>query len=525
MAGAVLISAAEGGRDYPGKLTSFVLLTCLVTASGGLIFGYDIGISGGVTSMDSFLEKFFPSVYRKESAAAAAARATSQYCKFDNQLLTAFTSSLYLAALVASLFASTVTRGCGRKFSMLLGGVTFLSGAVINGAARDVAMLIVGRILLGVGVGFVTQSGPVYLSEMAPAQYRGMLNIGFQLMITVGILAANLVNYGAAKIKGGWGWRISLAGAAVPAAIITVGSIFLPDTPNSLVDRGKPDQARDLLRKLRGTDAVDLEFGDLVAASSQSRQVKHPWKSIVARRYRPQLTMALLIPAFTQLTGINVVMFYAPVLFKTIGFGDNNALMSAVITGLVNVLATFVSIYYADRAGRRKLYLEGGIQMFICQMLVGTLIWKEFGVSGEGSFDKGTAAVVVLLVCVFVAGFAWSWGPMACLVPTEIFPLEIRSAGLSISVSVSMLWTFAIAQVFLALLCRLKFGLFYFFAGWVAVMSAFVYWFLPETKNVPLEEMARVWRTHWYWRRFVSDDGLTGSGGDVELEKDKSGYT
>lgn len=149
------------------------------------------------------------------------------------------------------------------------------------------------------------------------------------------------------------------------------------------------------------------------------------------------------------------------------------------------------------------------------------MIWKEFGVSGEGSFDKGTAAVVVLLICLYVAGFAWSWGPMACLVPSEIFPLEIRSAGLSIAVSVSMLFTFAIAQVFLALLCRLKFGLFYFFAGWVAVMTAFVYWFLPETKNVPLEEMARVWRAHWFWGRFVSDDAVSGSGGgDVELEKD-----
>lgn len=213
------------------------------------------------------------------------------------------------------------------------------------------------------------QSVPVYLSEMAPARYRGTLNIGFQMMVTIGIFVANFVNYAASKIEGGWGWRVSLGGAGVPALIITLGSLFLPDTPNSLIDRGRDEEARHILRKVRGTDDIDAEFHDLVAASRESRAAQHPWANIVQRKYRPQLTMAILIPFFQQLTGINVIMFYAPVLFKTIGFGDNASLVSAVITGLVNVLATVVSIYYVDRAGRRKLFLEGGTQMFICQVI------------------------------------------------------------------------------------------------------------------------------------------------------------
>jgi len=246
---------ARSVKRYPGKMTLFVFFACLVASSGGLIFGYDIGISGGVTSMDPFLEKFFPSVYRKMKANAD----TNQYCKFDSQLLTTFTSSLYLAALVSSFFASTVTRVLGREWSMFGGGFTFLLGASINAGARDVAMLIIGRILLGIGVGFGNQSVPVYLSEMAPARMRGMLNIGFQLMVTIGILAANLINYGTDKIKAGWGWRVSLGLAAVPALIITIGSIFLPDTPNSLIDRGKSDQARTMLRRIRGTEDIDEE--------------------------------------------------------------------------------------------------------------------------------------------------------------------------------------------------------------------------------------------------------------------------
>lgn len=214
------------------------------------------------------------------------------------------------------------------------------------------------------------QSVPVYLSEMAPARLRGMLNIGFQLMINIGILAANLINYASSKIKGGWGWRVSLALAAVPAAIITVGSLLLPDTPNSLIERGHDERAMRMLRKIRGTDDIDEEYSDLVAASEDSKAVKHPWANILKRKYRPQLTMAIMIPLFQQLTGINVIMFYAPVLFKTLGFGSDASLMSGVITGLVNLVCIFVSIFTADSLGRRKLFIQGGCQMLACQVCI-----------------------------------------------------------------------------------------------------------------------------------------------------------
>lgn len=211
---------------------------------------------------------------------------------------------------------------------------------------------------------------PLYLSETAPYKYRGALNIGFQMSITIGILAANLLNYFFAKIEGGGGWRLSLGGAAVPALIFIVGSLCLPDTPNSLIERGPSNhkKAREQLKKIRGVDSVDEEFDDLVAASEASREVGNPWGKLLQRKYRPHLTFSVLIPFFQQLTGMNVIMFYAPVLFKTLGFGDNAALMSAVITGLVNCIATLVSIVTVDRLGRRFLFLEGGTQMFLCQV-------------------------------------------------------------------------------------------------------------------------------------------------------------
>ncbi|KAK4252734.1 hypothetical protein QN277_014346 [Acacia crassicarpa] len=492
-----------GGREYPGNLTVFVTITCIVAAMGGLIFGYDIGISGGVTSMDPFLLKFFPSVYRKKHHD----QTTNKYCQYDSQVLTMFTSSLYLAALLSSLVASTVTRKFGRKLSMLFGGVVFFAGALINGLAQAVWMLILGRILLGVGIGFANQSVPLYLSEMAPYKYRGALNIGFQLSITIGILIANVLNYFFAKIKGGWGWRLSLGGAMVPALIITVGSLLLPDTPNSMIERGDQEGARKKLQKVRGLEDVEEEFRDLVAASEASKKVEHPWRKLLQRRYRPQLTMAILIPFFQQFTGINVIMFYAPVLFNSIGFKDDAALMSAVITGLVNVIATLVSIYGVDKWGRRALFLEGGAQMLICQAVVAACIGAKFGLDGNpGELPKWYAVVVVLFICIYVAGFAWSWGPLGWLVPSEIFPLEIRSAAQSVNVSFNMLWTFFVAQVFLTMLCHMKFGLFIFFAFFVLVMSIFIYHFLPETKGIPIEEMGQVWKTHWFWAKYVAAD-------------------
>ncbi|KAF8029672.1 hypothetical protein BT93_E2179 [Corymbia citriodora subsp. variegata] len=506
-----IVSSSD--KAYPGELTSYVLVTCMVGAMGGLIFGYDIGISGGVTAMPSFLKRFFPSVYEKQQGE----KVTNQYCQYDHVTLTLFTSSLYLAALLSSLVASTVTRKWGRKPSMFLGGVLFCAGALLNGFAQAVWMLIAGRILLGFGIGFANQSVPLFLSEMAPYKYRGALNIGFQLSITVGILVANVLNYFFSKIKGGWGWRLSLGGAMVPALIVTIGSLVLPDTPNSMIERGDHEKAKKELKRIRGIENVDEEFDDLLAASEASKQVEHPWVNLLQRKYRPHLTMAISIPFFQQLTGINVIMFYAPVLFSTLGFGNDASLMSAVITGLVNVGATWVSIIAVDRAGRRFLFLEGGTQMLICQIIVASAIGAKFGVDGNpGQLPKWYAGTVVAFICTYVAGFAWSWGPLGWLVPSEIFPLEIRSAAQSINVSVNMFFTFIIAQIFLTMLCHMKFGLFLFFAFFVLIMSIFIYFMLPETKGIPIEEMAMVWRKHWYWSRYVGNDNDVPRGG-IEL--------
>ncbi|PHT63210.1 Sugar transport protein 1, partial [Capsicum annuum] len=322
------------------------------------------------------------------------------------QLLTLFTSSLYLAALVTSIGASFVSKKHGRKLTMFLGGLFFLIGAVLNAAAVHISMLILGRFFLGLGVGFANQSVPIYLSEIAPYKYRGTFNVLFQLAITLGILTVNIVNFLTNKIPGGWGWRVSLGGAAYPS---------------SLIDRGNTEEAEQLLKKIRGIDNVKAEFKDLVEATEASKKVKGPWKNLVTvQKYRPQLILSALIPTFQQLTGINVVMFYAPVLFKTLGFKANASLMSAVITGAVNVGATFISVYCTDSTMRHRLNEHASL------------------VRGGTSFLE------------------------------DVVLYEVRVVHL--------------------------------------LRGTLSYFYVPETKNIPIEEMSQVWREHWYWKKFVDDD-------------------
>ncbi|RZB91368.1 Sugar transport protein 7, partial [Glycine soja] len=191
----------------------------------------DVG-TGGVTSMDDFLIEFFPSIYRQKKHAHE-----NNYCKYDNQGLAAFTSSLYIVGLVASLMASPVTRKYGRRASIIGGGISFLIGSALNASAINLIMLILGQVMLGVGIGFGNQAIPLYLSKMAPTHLRGGLNMMFQVATTFGIFTANMINFGTQKIKP-WCWRLSLGLAAVPVLLMTMGGIFLPNTPNSLIERG-----------------------------------------------------------------------------------------------------------------------------------------------------------------------------------------------------------------------------------------------------------------------------------------------
>ncbi|XVE71586.1 hypothetical protein DITRI_Ditri10aG0163400 [Diplodiscus trichospermus] len=180
----------------------------------------------------------------------------------------------------------------GRRTSIICGRLSFLAGETLNTAAIIMAMLLLGRIMLGVGIGFGNQPVPLYLSEMAPTHLRGALNMLFQVATTLGIFTANMFNYGTQK-HDPWGWRLSLGLAAVPAILMTMGGYLLPETPNSLIERGSKEKGRKVLVRIRGTDQVDAEFQDMVDASELANAIKHPFRSILKKKNRPQLVMAI----------------------------------------------------------------------------------------------------------------------------------------------------------------------------------------------------------------------------------------
>ncbi|CAJ1974113.1 unnamed protein product [Sphenostylis stenocarpa] len=488
-------------NGFDGKLTFSVIITCIVAASSGLLFGYDIGISGGVTTMVPFLQKFFPDILRK-----AAGADVNIYCVYDSQVLTLFTSSLYLAGLISSLAASRVTMTLGRRNTILLGGVIFFMGGALNGGAENIAMLILGRILLGFGVGFTNQAAPLYLSEIAPPKWRGAFNTGFQFFLSFGVVVAGCINFGTAKHT--WGWRVSLVIAVVPAAVMTIGALLITDTPSSLVERGKIDEARRALRKARGSSIdVEPELEELIRWSEIAKSVEQePLKTIFERQYRPHLVMAFAIPFFQQLTGINIVAFYSPNLFQSVGLGHDAALLSAIILGIVALASLLVSTAIVDRFGRRFLFITGGICMFLCQIAVSTLLAVSTGVHGTKQISKSNAVLVLVLLCFYSAGFGWSWGPLTWLIPSEIFPLRIRTTGQSIAVGMQFITIFILSQTFLTMLCHFKFGAFLFYGGWIVVMTIFIIFFLPETKGIPLESMYTIWGKHWFWSRFVKEE-------------------
>jgi len=383
------------------------------------------------------------------------------------------------------------------------------------------------------------QAAPLYLSEIAPPKWRGAFNAGFNFFVGIGVVAAGCINFGTAKHT--WGWRVSLGLAVVPAAVMTMGALLITDTPSSLVERGKIDQARRALHKARGSSIdVEPELEELIKWSKIAKSVEQePFKTIFERQYRPHLVMAIAITFFQQLTGINVVAFYAPNLFQSVGLGHDAALFSAIILGAVNLASIVLGTAIVDRFGRRFLFITGGTCMFVTQVskwsinffklfiiLLGlfdtllALIITIFvmttvklvlsivlavvtGVHGTKDISNGNAIVVLVLLSLYTASFGGSWGSLTWLIPSEIFPLKIRSTGQSIAIAVQFVTIFIVSQTFLTMLCHFKFGAFVFYAGWIVVMTIFIIFFLPETKGIPLESMYIVWSKHWFWGRFV----------------------
>jgi len=458
-----------------------VIVIASIAATGGLLFGFDTGVISGAIP---FLQDYFVLT--------------------DSQVENVTALGL-IGAVMGALLTGTITDYLGRKKVILASAFIFATGAIWTGFAPTVTQLMISRFYLGLAIGISSFAVPLYISEISPTKIRGTLVSMFQLLITVGILAAYLSDSALADNNNLECWRPMLWVGVIPAVILFVGMFFLPETPRWLMSKGREDEARKVLDKIEDVDFIDSSISamksDLAIDASQAS-----WKEIFKPWLRNALIIAMGIMFFQQFVGINTVIYYSPKIFLAAGFeGAEAAIAASVIVGVVNVLFTILSLFIIDKLGRRKLYFIGvsGIAVALVCMGLG------FMLPGAGKW------FLVISILVYIAFFAISLGPLGWLIITEVFPTRVRGLGASIGslsnwgFNTLVVWTFykmasAIGNAKevvvpdgqdLSEVCPSCIGsVFWIFAAVALIGLVWGYFYIPETKGVPLEKIEEHWR-------------------------------
>lgn len=442
-------SAASGSRGEHSFFTGGM------AALAGLMFGLDIGVISGALGFIG--TEFHASDTAKEW----------------------IVSSMMFGAALGAIAAGVLSFRLGRKVSLILGAILFVAGSLFCAAAWSVESLIVARIVLGLAIGIATFTAPLYISEISPPEKRGSMISTYQLMITIGILAAFISDTLLAYI-GAWRWMLGIV--AVPGAIFLLGVLRLPNSPRWLLMRGKGREAREVLNQLRGDkQRADEEYNDI---EQQLRRPQAGWSLFRGNsNFRRSVFLGVALQIIQQLTGINVVMYYAPRIFEAAGFHGHMQLWGTAIVGLVNVLATFIAIGVVDRLGRRPVLLTGFVVMFVGMGVLGYMLSL-----GHLTFAMQIFAVVMLLL--FITGFAMSAGPLIWVLCSEVQPTKGRDFGISVSTLTNWVANFVVGLTFLTMLNSWGSGFtFGFYALLNALFFVFTIFFVPETKGVTLEHI------------------------------------
>ena len=447
---------------------SFVYLAAAFAALGGLLFGYDTGVISGA-------ELFF----RKDFALSTFA-------------LEVIVSGVLAGAAVGALTGGRLADLFGRRKLLIATAIIFASGAIVCAAAQSPQILVVGRIIVGLGIGLSSSTVPVYISEVAPADARGWQVSLFQLAITVGILLAYLVDFAFAQIQS---WRWMLGFALVPAAIFGSGMLFLPESPRWLLRSGQRESARATLARVRGTPDVSKELVEIERSLAQAEE-KGRLSDLLEASLRPALVVGIGLAIFQQITGINTVIYYAPVIIQSAGISSaSGAILATAGIGLVNVLMTIVSMRLIDRAGRRPVLLTGVAGMVVTLGLLGFVF-------RAANHSSALAWLAVISMMAYVASFAISLGPIFWLLISEIYPLKIRNSAEGMAATFNWGSNLVIALTFLTLVEHLGPSWTFWLYGICAVAAwIFSYYFVPETKGRTLEEIEEFWRISSSTRR------------------------
>jgi sugar porter (SP) family MFS transporter len=450
-----------GVAGAPGKGARFVYLAAAFAALGGLLFGYDTGVISGALI---FIRQEFT------------------LSTFEQELVV---SIVLAGAIVGALTGGRLSDRFGRRATLFATSVVFILGAIVCAAAPSIAVLVIGRVIVGLGIGLACTTVPVYISEVAPPEARGWQVSLFQLAITVGILGAYLVDFAYAK-TGAWRWMLGLA--VVPGVILGVGMLFLPESPRWLAKYLHPDAARAVLVQIRGTENVASEFHDIIGSLEQAEE-RGRWADLLSSTVRPALVVGIGLAIFQQITGINTVIYYAPTIVLAAGIPSaSGAILATAVIGLVNVIMTIVAMWLIDRVGRRPLLLVGIAGMTVCLGILGA----AFRMQAETST---VAWVAVITLMAYVAFFAISLGPIFWLLIAEIYPLQIRGLAEGTAAASNWIFNLIVSITFLSLVQAIGPSWTFWLYGVLSIAAfAFSYYMVPETRGRTLEEIEQGWR-------------------------------
>ena len=452
------------------RISMTLLGVGLVIMLAGALFGYDQGvISGALAGIKSTFS-------------------TSTW------MIEAITSWVTLGAMCGALLAGVLADRMGRRWTILLASVLFSIGALVEALAPGTAILIVGRFVVGFGVGVASVAAPLYAAEMAPARLRGRFVSLYQLAITMGIAVAYYVNF--LLINSGT-WRIMLGVSAVPAVLLILAVAPMPDSPRWYMKVHRKESAEKSLKRVEPDCDITTRIAEIAAAVEDDEKKSTSWSAVFSFQWRKPLIIGVSLALLQQLTGINAVIYYANDIFKNAGFHSQTgqALATLWAVGVVNVIATFIAVAWVDRFGRKPLLLIGSTGMFLSLILIGAMFYKINHESAPSNGSTSMAGIVMLVgLVVFISSFAFSLGPIVWTVINEIFPAEVRGKAVAVATAANWLGAFAVTMTFLSLSNAItSAGVFWLYAAFCVVTFFFVRHFLPETKGRSLEEIQTMW--------------------------------
>ncbi|KAI9733793.1 MAG: hexose transporter hxt1 [Claussenomyces sp. TS43310] len=514
------------------RLTIHSFIMGVFVSMGGFIFGYDTGQISGFLGMAEFQARFG----QKDPSGPG--------YHFSNVRSGLIVGLLSIGTLMGALLAAPTADRIGRKWSISAWCIMLHIGLIVQMASTQGKwyQIVVGRYIAGLGVGALSLLVPMYQGESAPRHIRGALISTYQLFITLGIFVANCINFGTEKRTDTGSWRIPMGISFLWVLILGIGIIFFPESPRYDYRHGRVESARKTMTKLYGVPnnhrVVELELAEIkVQHVEEQKNLNQKWYEMFkAPRMMYRITLGVVLQALQQLTGANYFFYYGTVIFKATGI--NNSYVTQMILGGVNVGTTFLGLYVIEHFGRRKSLIFGSGWMFVCFIIFASV--GHFALdrtTPTNTPDAGTAMIV--FACLFILGFASTWGPIIWTITAELYPSRYRARAMSMSTASNWLWNFLLAFFTPFIVADIDFRYGYVFAGALFLATATVYFFVIEGQGRTLEELDTMYVMHVNPRKstqwvappphelvtteqLMSGGGTTATAGAAETEEEQA---